>query len=86
MHRITLSGRERGKVEQFLSVPVGAETCGPVIHDKDQSVFVAVQHPGEDADSTFDQPSTRWPDFSPKMPPRPSVVAITRDDGGVIGS
>ena len=26
----------------------GAETCGPVIHDRDGSVFVAVQHPGEE--------------------------------------
>ena len=38
---------ERGHVQQFLSVPREAETCGPVIHDRDGLVFVAVQHPGE---------------------------------------
>jgi secreted PhoX family phosphatase len=45
-----------------------------------------VQHPGEEKDSTFDRPSTRWPDFKPDMPPRPSVLAITRNSGGAIGS
>ena len=47
LHKVTLEGPERGRVEQFLAVPADAETCGPVIHDRDDSVFVAVQHPGE---------------------------------------
>ena len=46
--RCRVDGAERGRVQQFLAVPAGAETCGPVIHDRDGSVFVAVQHPGED--------------------------------------
>lgn len=85
LHRVTLSGRERGKVEQFLSVPVGAETCGPVIHDKDGSVFVAVQHPGENG--TWAEPLSYFPDYV--MPgergrrgdfsgPRPTVIQVTR--------
>jgi secreted PhoX family phosphatase len=42
-----------------------------------------VQHPGDG--STFDKPSTRWPDFRPDLPPRGAVIAVTKADGGEIG-
>ena len=48
LFKVPVEGPERGHVQQFLAVPSGAETCGPVIRDRDDSVFVAVQHPGED--------------------------------------
>lgn len=84
-------GPARGTSKLFYRVPVGAELCGPYFTPDLETLFVAVQHPGEtplDAPSagpsTFDAPSTRWPDFRPFMPPRPSVVAITRRGGGKI--
>ena len=72
LFRVPTAGPRRGQVRQFLTVPPGAETCGPVITRDQRTVFVAVQHPGEDDGATFETPASTWPtgDF-----PRPSVVA-----------
>ncbi len=61
----------------FLRAPKGAEVTGPCFTPDGQTLFVSIQHPGEDEGSTYDNPSTRWPDFMPNRPPRPTVVAIT---------
>jgi uncharacterized protein len=80
------SGPQRGVTRCFFSVPRGAECTGPAFTPDGKTLFVSVQHPGDEQDSTFDKPSTRWPDFSADMPPRAAVVAITRADGGEIGN
>ncbi|MBT2567223.1 PhoX family phosphatase [Arthrobacter sp. ISL-85] len=85
LFKVTLDGAERGKVEQFLSVPRDAETCGPVIHDDERTVFVSVQHPGEEG--TFEAPHSFFPDYVPAgttpapgrvRAPRPAVVQVFR--------
>ncbi len=82
LFKVPLTGDERGHVQQFLSVPRDAETCGPVIHDTEGLVFVAVQHPGEDG--TFAAPRSLFPDYGSTAPgdvataPRPSVVQVYR--------
>lgn len=85
LFKVPVAGPERGRVQQFLGVPRDAETCGPVIHDRDGSVFVAVQHPGEDG--TWGAHTSHFPDFVPAgttprrgqfAGPRPSVVQVTR--------
>jgi secreted PhoX family phosphatase len=79
-------GFGRALTRCFYQAPTGAEVCGPIFAPDDTTFFLAIQHPGEDRDSTFEKPSTRWPDFKEGMPPRPAVIAITRKGGGPIGS
>ena len=89
---VETDGPMRGYSRHFYRVPAGAETTGPFFTPDDETLFVSVQHPGDDGPSypahgrfsSADDPSTRWPDFRPDMPPRPSVVAITRKGGGKI--
>ncbi len=82
LFKVPLEGEQRGHVQQFLAVPRDAETCGPVIHDREGLVFVAVQHPGEDGE--FDAPRSLFPDYGSTAPgdvpnaPRPSVVQVHR--------
>src|SRR5690606_19760397 len=74
-----LAGPERGHVKQFLTVPVGAETCGPWVTEDGRSVFVAVQHPGEVDGASFDEPASRWPDGDYA---RPAVISVWKRSGG----
>jgi secreted PhoX family phosphatase len=70
---------------------VGAEVCGPCFTPDGTTLFVSIQHPGEadakgsDKGIAFATPTTRFPDYDPQRPPRSSVVALRRLDGGALG-
>ncbi len=77
-------GGKRALTKRFYAAPIGAETTGPCFTPDGKTLFVSVQHPAEKSKSLEDV-QTRWPDFDPKLTPRPAVVALRKKDGGVIG-
>jgi uncharacterized protein len=81
---VDTEGEMRGTSKLFFRVPVGAEMCGPHFTPSSETLFLAVQHPGDAGLATFENPATRWPDFKPDMPVRPAVVVVTKQGGGKI--
>ncbi|MEU6080183.1 PhoX family protein [Streptomyces sp. NPDC047108] len=79
---VATAGPRRGEVKQFLTVPKGAETCGPIVQDR--RVLVSVQHPGEVDGASVEKPASTWPDGPGKLV-RPAVVSVWRKDGCDIG-
>ncbi|WP_369247884.1 PhoX family phosphatase [Streptomyces sp. R41] len=79
---VATKGERRGELKQFLTVPTGAETCGPIVQDR--RVLVAVQHPGEIDGASVEKPASVWPDGPGKIV-RPAVVAVWRADGCDVG-
>jgi len=77
---VPVEGPRRGQVKQFLTVPIGAETCGPVITD--DFVLVSVQHPGELENASADNPMSHWPDGGTSQP-RAAVVVVRMRHGKI---
>lgn len=80
------AGIAAGQTRKFFSGPAGCEITGACFTPDGRSLFLSVQHPGDGEGTTYEAPRSRWPDFREDMPPRPSVLAITKRDGGIIGS
>ncbi len=76
LFKVPVKGPERGHVQQFLTVPIGAECSGPLITKDGRSVFISVQHPGEEDGSTFSQPVSTWPHTN--RFPRPAIIVSYR--------
>ncbi|OMP66668.1 PhoX family protein [Domibacillus epiphyticus] len=73
---IPTSGDAMGEAYQFASAPVEAELTGPCFTDDETTLFLAVQHPGEETEDK-NNPTSMWPHRKGDNQPRPSVVAIT---------
>ena len=68
-----------GEVRRFLTGPIACEITGLTFSPDWRTMFVGVQHPGEEL-----APS-HFPDGGTAIP-RSAVLRITRDDGGIIGA
>ena len=77
------TGPNRGRLQQFMSGPVGCEVCGCQFSPDGETLFISIQHPGEGG--SVEEPTSHWPD-GPGTQPRASVIAIRKERGGVVGS
>lgn len=76
------AGPDRGKLQQFMSGPIGAEICGVQFTPDNETLFFSIQHPGENG--TVDSPKSHWPDGGTAQP-RASVIAVRKEGGGKVG-
>ena len=86
-----------GEMRRFLTSPNRCEVTGVTMTPDGRTMFVGIQHPGEDSTAADPTQFSNWPQGQfgvesdgvttlPAGRPRSSVVVITKDDGGIIGS
>ncbi|MBB6098024.1 hypothetical protein HNR42_001447 [Deinobacterium chartae] len=69
-------GPDAGKAYRFAVGPVEAEMTGPVFSPDGKTLFVAIQHPGEDSES-LDKLTSNFAAKEGTNIPRPTLVAIS---------
>lgn len=79
-------------LRRFLVGPVECEITGIDSTPDGRTLFVNIQHPGEEKQATFNNPSTfgsHWPGnqfgSDANARPRSATIVITKNDGGVVG-
>ncbi|HAP62786.1 MAG TPA: alkaline phosphatase [Cytophagales bacterium] len=70
-------GADAGKVIRVVSAPRDAELTGPWFSPDGKTLFLSVQHPGEQT-RDLTEPTSTWP-FDTDGIPKPAVVAIQGD-------
>lgn len=86
-----------GETRRFMTSPNKCEVTGVTLTPDGKTMFVGIQHPGEDSTAANPTQFSNWPQGQfaveadgvtplPAGRPRSAVVVITKDDGGVIGT
>lgn len=70
-------GKDAGKIIRVASAPKDAELTGPWFSPDGKTLFLSVQHPGEQT-KNLNNLTSKWP-FDKDNIPKPAVVAITGD-------
>ncbi len=79
--------RATGEVRRFLTGPTNCEITGATQTPDGTTMFINIQHPGENASDRSDPADpTKFSAWPTGTRPRSATVAIRRADGGVIGS
>ncbi|QYR24153.1 DUF839 domain-containing protein [Paenibacillus sp. sptzw28] len=73
---IPTSGPGKAQALQFASAPVDAELTGPFFTPDEQTLFLSVQHPGENT-TDLGSPTSLWPHRKGDKIARCGVVAIS---------
>ncbi|WP_156285375.1 PhoX family phosphatase [Paenibacillus sp. NEAU-GSW1] len=73
---IPTSGPDQGKALQFASGPVECELTGPFFTPDEQTLFLSVQHPGENT-KDLNNPTSTWPHRQGDKMARCAVVAVS---------
>jgi secreted PhoX family phosphatase len=81
---VTFVGKDAtaSTLKRFLVGPRDCEITGIAETPDGKTIFVNVQHPGEEGTST--SLTSHWPDGGTSRP-RSATVVITKNDGGVVG-
>jgi hypothetical protein len=82
---------ESKETRRFLVGPKGCEITGVFVTPDERTMFVGIQHPGERPDDLPGDPTnpkafSSWPDGDAGGRPRSSLIVVTKDTGGEIGS
>ncbi len=89
-NQLLAADTKTGEIKRFLTGPVGCEITGPVFAPDGRSLFVNIQHPGENSNMRSDPANPKafssWPDGDQGNKPRSATIVIRKKDGGVIGS
>ncbi len=72
---VPMKGKNAGKAIRIASAPIDAEFTGPFFTADGKTLFLSVQHPGEES-KTLEKLTSNWPEGGSAIP-KSAVVAIT---------
>ena len=78
------AGPNRGRLQQFMSGPVGCEVCGCQFSPDGETLFLSIQHPGEGG--TTRRASAVTGRTAAARSRAPASSRSRKDGGGVVGS
>lgn len=83
IYGVPTAGPFRGQVKRLVNGVPGGEIASLVLSPDSRTLFLSIQHPGEGG--TVSDSLSHWPDGG-NLVARPTVIAVRRQDGGLIGA